>query len=220
MGAAGHASSEIEREGEVIQSLIKFPRRIPKRLTGEEVVTGGGAKADLSVLDFWAWSGSDLLSNATRGRFAEFLVAKALNISTAGVRNEWAVYDLELPDGSGIEVKSAGYLQSWGHKELSKISFGVRASCAWDVDTNELASDAARSAKAYVFALLKHQDKATVDPLNLDQWEFYVLPTWALNERKRSQHSITLASLQVEAGGPVSFGGLAEMVRSALASRA
>ncbi len=168
-------------------------------------------------MDFWAWSASDLLSNATRGRFAEFLVAKALGISTAGVRDEWAVYDLQLPDGSGIEVKSAAYLQSWGHKELSTIKFGVRRSCAWDPETNELAEEAKRSAKVYVFALLRHQDKATVDPLNLEQWEFFVLPTWVLDERRRSQDSIMLGSLEKEAGPAVGFAGLAARVNEALA---
>ena len=32
------------------------------------------------VIDFWKWSVSDLVSNATRGRLAEFIVAKALKI--------------------------------------------------------------------------------------------------------------------------------------------
>ena len=201
------------------EETLKYPRRDPKRLGGDEVVVGIGLSPAISVLEFWGWSASDLLSNATRGRFAEFLVAKALGISTAGVRDEWAIFDLQLPDGSGIEVKSAAYLQSWGHKELSKIKFSVRRSRAWDATTNEMAAEAGRSAKAYVFALLKHQDKATVDPLNLDQWEFYVLPTWAIDERKRSQHSITLASLEAEAGPAESFGGLAGRVRAALVSR-
>ena len=38
--------------------------------------------------------------------------------------------------------------------------------------------------------------KATVDPLDLDQWVFYVLPTAVLDGRTRSQHSITLKTLQ------------------------
>ena len=199
---------------------IQYPRKLARRLTGQESTSSSTPQEPrLSVLDFWAWSASDLLSNATRGRFAEFLVAKALGISTAGVRDEWAIYDLELPDGSGIEVKSAAYLQSWGHKELSAISFSVRKSRSWDANTNEMADVPTRPAKAYVFALLRHQDKATVDPLNLDQWEFYVLPTWALDERKRSQHSITLKSLRSLAGPPASFASLGQEVERALALR-
>ena len=32
--------------------------------------------------------------------------------------------------------------------------------------------------------------------LKLSQWEFYVPPTWRLDERERSQHSIPLPSLR------------------------
>ena len=52
-----------------------------------------------------------------------------------------------------------------------------------------------RHADVYVFALLAHQDKASVDPLDLAQWKFYVLPTSTLDSRNRSQYSITLKSL-------------------------
>ena len=33
------------------------------------------------------------------------------------------------------------------------------------------------------------EDKATLDPLNLDQWEFYVVPTALLNEQRRRSDS-------------------------------
>jgi hypothetical protein len=55
---------------------------------------------------------------------------------------------------------------------------------------------AVRSANVYVFCLLHHQDKATVDPLCLNQWEFYVLATEELNNYKRSQNSITINSFK------------------------
>jgi hypothetical protein len=55
---------------------------------------------------------------------------------------------------------------------------------------------ARRHAHVYVFALLAHADKTTVDPLDLDQWVFYVLPTAVLDGRTRSQHSITLRTLK------------------------
>ena len=54
-----------------------------------------------------------------------------------------------------------------------------------------------RHAQVYVFALLAHTGKATVNPLDLDQSAFYVLPTAVLDGRTRSQHSITF----VDAGG-------------------
>ena len=66
----------------------------------------------------------------------------------------------------------------------------------------------------YVFALLKHQDKNTIDPLNVDQWEFYVVPTADLDRRVRSQYGITLPSL-IKLCTPVDFNGLQAAVSRA-----
>ena len=38
--------------------------------------------------------------------------------------------------------------------------------------------------------------KETVNPLDISQWEFFILPTKILDQRERSQHSITLPSLK------------------------
>jgi hypothetical protein len=43
---------------------------------------------------------------------------------------------------------------------------------AWDPIANLQSHTAQRQADVYVFALLKHQDKRSLDPLNLDQWTF------------------------------------------------
>ena len=47
-----------------------------------------------------------------------------------------------------------------------------------------------------MFCLLAHQDQTTLDPLDLDQWEFFVLATSVLNEQCGEQKTIGLASLQ------------------------
>jgi len=49
----------------------------------------------------------------------------------------------------------------------------------------------------------------------VSQWEFYVLPTRVLDERRRSQHSITLPSLRRLAGDAVDFAGLGDAVAQA-----
>ena len=43
--------------------------------------------------------------------------------------------------------------------------------------------------------MLSHQDKNSVNPLNLSQWDFYILETKVLNEKVKTQKSITLSSL-------------------------
>ena len=150
------------------------------------------------LLRFWQWSSSDLLSNARRGVLAEFIVACALGCDLSEPRDEWAAHDLTTPEGIKVEVKSAAFLQSWNQpKGLSTISFSIKESLPWDPDTNKQGRVKERSADVYVFCLLAHMDKATVDPLDLDQWRFFVLPIVVLNAYTRSRHSITLKSLRM-----------------------
>ncbi len=189
-------------------------RLIAPRLTGREPFHDRGRSLGFSLLDFWQWSVSDLVSNATRGRLAEFLVAQALGGTPTSVRDEWAAIDLEMPNGIRIEVKSAAYLQAWNQRELSRIVFATPATRKWDPETNRQSEVRVRQADLYVFALLAHHEKATLDPLNVEQWQFYVVLTTVLNARTRSQHSITLKSLEA-LGSAVRFSELAAAVRKA-----
>ena len=184
--------------------------------TGQEELHADGEGLGSNLLSFWRWSTSDLVSNVTRGRLAEFIVAKALGISTDGVRNEWDAYDLETKDGVKIEVKSAAYLQSWHQERLSSIAFRVPKTRSWDPDSNRLENEAKRPADVYVFAVLAHRNKSTVDPLNVNQWHFYVLPTRILDGRTRSQHSITLKTLERLSNGSVPFQDLRMTVQKTL----
>lgn len=177
---------------------------IPKRLSGSEVFVSDQGPVG-SIADFWAWNGSDLLSNITRGRIAEYLVAKALGIPTNGVRNEWDAWDLQHPNGLKIEVKSAAYLQSWQQANLSPISFSIRKARLWSSVMGMTPDAPKRHADVYVLALLHHQDKSTVNLLDLSQWTFWMLRTTTLDQYERSQTSITLRSLRRIAGDGHSF---------------
>jgi hypothetical protein len=163
---------------------------------GDETFIFNEMPQGFKLIEFWRWSVSDIVSNATRGRLAEFIIAKSLGIDTNIVRDEWQAFDLITPDGIKIEVKSAAYIQSWYQKELSKIYFSIKKSRAWSSETNIQSKEAKRQADAYIFALLKHTDKETINPLLLDQWIFYILSTDEVNNYKRSEHSITLKSLE------------------------
>lgn len=188
------------------------------RRTGDEPLHENGAPLQPRLEDFWRWSASDLVSNVVRGIFAEFLVAHALGIDVSGVRDSWAAFDLMTPDGIRVEVKSAAYVQSWWQRRLSPITFSVRRTRAWSADTGVMAAVAARQADLYVFALLAHVDKATIDPLNVEQWRFFVVPTAVLDARTRSQHSITLRSLRAIAA-ELRLAEVAGAVTEAVATR-
>lgn len=186
------------------------------RKTGDEKFHSNGREVQFDLLSFWQWAGSDLVSNATRGRIAEYVVARALGLNTEGVRDEWAAFDLETPSGLKIEVKSAAYVQSWHQAKLSSVVFKTPKTRAWDAETNIQSGEPCRQADVYVFALLAHTDKSTIDPLNVDQWHFYVVPTATLNVRTRSQHSITLKSLEKLCDGAVHYTGLRTAVEKCI----
>ena len=96
------------------------------KLSGDEIFQNGSNKLDFNLLSFWQWSSSDVVSNATRGILAEYIVGKALgSIKNEDVRDEWGAYDLKTQAGVRVEVKSAAYIQSWEQSRLSKISFNV-----------------------------------------------------------------------------------------------
>ncbi len=181
--------------------------------TGQESIIDKGKPTNFNLLDFWRWSVSDLISNVTRGRFAEFIVGTAIGLKFKQPRDEWATYDLITDDGIKIEVKSAAYIQSWNQKKYSVISFSIKPAKYWDSETNMHKGEPQRHADVYLFCLLKHKDQKTIDPLNMAQWEFYLLPTSELNEYKRSQSSITLTSLQ-KLTDAISYSQLKESIDS------
>ena len=165
--------------------------------TGHENLAFDNSPIGYTLQDFWRWSLSDMLSNAARGRFAEFIVGTAIDLKVENLRHEWGAYDLITKDGIKIEVKSSAYIQSWKQAKFSVINFSIKA--ARHVEKSSITmqrGEAKRHADIYVFCLLKHKDQKTIDPLKLEQWEFYVLPTCQLDSYKRSKSSITLPSLQ------------------------
>ncbi len=188
-----------------------LPAFATERRTGGEQFSLGGEPARSTLLDFWQWASSDLLGNTERGILAEYIVALALGV-TSGVRAGWLPYDLDTADGLKVEVKSSAYVQTWLQQRPSRISFGIRPTYAWDPVTDTFEEERRRQADVYVFCVLTTKDQTTIDPLDLDQWEFHVVPTSELDERVGSQKTISLPSLENMGFQPVGFAGLADAV--------
>ncbi|WP_426366745.1 hypothetical protein [Streptomyces sp. E-08] len=181
------------------------PLTVSRRSGGEPIEADGERVAGLA--DFWSWACSDLASNTMRGILAEYLVATALGAAT-GTRTEWDAVDVRTPEGWHIEVKSTAYLQSWAQSRPSRATFGIAPAAAWDARTGTSSPEALRSSDVYVFCLLHHRDKRTLNPLDLDQWTFYVLATAVLDERCPAQKSLSLAGLLRLAPTQTDFAGL------------
>jgi len=167
----------------------------PTRKTGREPFSRESISLDLTVQGFWEWAFSDLMGNTNRGVLAEYIVATAMGAPVEGVRPDWTPWDLTI-DGIKIEVKSSAYLQTWSQNRHSTISFGIGATHAWNPVTNEMSEERVRQSDVYVFALLAERNQDHVNPLTLDQWEFYVVPTADLDIYATTQRSITLPRVQ------------------------
>ena len=158
----------------------------------DRMFRGASALAGASVGDYWRWAYSDIVGNTHRGLLAQFIVAKALGDRREAV-DTWEPYDVVAADGTKVEVKSAAYVQSWSQRKYSRISFGIARSRAWNPRTGDWeGSDAIRHADVYVFSLLTEKDKTKVDPLDLQQWEFYVLSTAVLDSELSKAKTISL----------------------------
>ncbi len=166
---------------------IKFTKK-----TGfEEIISNSKRR---SLLDFWQWAYSDILGNTERGNLAEYLVALACNIDYKN-RISWDAYDLELENGIKIEVKSSSYLQTWKQKDYSKPIFRVPKTLAWNYEENIYDKEKKRQADIYVFALLAHKDKDTVNPLDTSQWEFYVISSEVIDTNIGDSKQIALGKI-------------------------
>lgn len=184
-------------------------------LSGSEKFTQHGKDTGMTVLDYWAWSCSDLYDNAMRGVMAEFLVASSFTKGAAPsaasqIRTNWLPYDVTSPTGRRIEVKSAAYIQSWTPEDVySQIKFDIRKKLAWN--GTSYASKPDRNCDLYVFCVFTALTR-DISVLNLDYWDFYVLPTSALNEKAPEQKSIALSSLLKLNPVKTDFEGLGEII--------
>lgn len=168
-------------------SAIEFTRK-----TGKEMFLCNRKKK--ALLDFWQWAYSDLVGNTERGAIAEYIVAIACDIDD-NTRVSWDSYDLSLKNGLKVEVKSSAYLQTWKQKRYSTPIFNIPKTKAWNFIDNTYDTERKRQADLYVFALLAHLDKETINPLNTNQWEFYILSTNDLNDQLKDSKQISLKRL-------------------------
>jgi hypothetical protein len=158
----------------------------PARLDSRTRLRKGGSflAEHADVLDFWSWAFSDLRQNNVRGHLAEYIVALALGVPLT-VRNSWDDYDLLAPPGKlgrasvRLQVKSAAYLQAWGQRKLSAITFGGlrKRPFPWSASQGfVLGETKCPKADVFVFAIETAQTHDEYSPLEIDQWAFRVLP--------------------------------------------
>lgn len=189
-----------------------YPALKPQILDENTPLVGENGEQVSKVVDFWKWAYSDLVGNTERGALAEYIVACAMGVEDKE-RIAWDKYDLLSSEGIAVEVKASGYIQTWEQDRLSAISFGIQPTHGWDSETNVYAQEKQRQADVYVFCVHKHTEQETINPLDVSQWDFYVMPTCVLNEKVGGQKRISLSALQKLGAERCSYGLLYERIR-------
>lgn len=136
------------------------------------------------------------------------------------IRTSWDSFDLTTKRGIKIEVKSSAYLQSWKQVNYYKPIFGVSESLFWDYTTNAISTQKKRHADVYVFALLAHLDKATLNPMDTNQWEFYVLNTKVIDRELANTRHASLKKILKIGALKCKFGDLNDCIESVFNNQA
>ncbi|MDO9354068.1 MAG: hypothetical protein Q7T55_10255 [Solirubrobacteraceae bacterium] len=172
--------------------------------------------ADGTVLDFWRWTLGDLRMNTARGFLAEYLVARAV-ADPSETRVEWGPWDVRGADGTLIEVKACGRLQSWTSTKLSTPVWNfksVNASRVWSEASGSYEEVVpADRVHVWVFALQTAIEPHAYDPLDLKQWEFRVVPHRTL--LKAAQSSARVSFFERQGISPITYARLAEAIQEA-----
>lgn len=188
-------------------------KRIPvRKLTGNEQFKNAGQKK-FSVLEFWQYGFSSLNSNVLRGALAEFIVENALKDNLdIEVRSPWGDYDV-LYKEKKIEVKCCSYIQDWDQNKLTTIQWsGLKAKELYYSEAvtklSELSKISDYKSDIYVLALFKHQEHATLDILDMDQWCFYVLTKDQVREMSGNRNALSLVKIEKNNIIPIEFSDL------------
>ena len=101
---------------------------------------------------------------------------------------------------------------SHGSKKIfPRIKFSIAESLYWDGVA--YAKEKKRRADVYVFCVLKHKEQDTINPLDLEQRDFYPVSTAILDEAVKERKTICLAGVAELCGrGPCTY----QMLRKAV----
>lgn len=190
-------------------------------MTGDEKFRFREGFLNETVKDFWAWSMSRLLADGPRADLAEFIVNTALGADTSNAKRGWGECDI-LYNGIRIEIKCSSVLQAWERKTPAKPVFSIGKTLNCDIMETETGYEyvgrdglpAERRSELYVFCLFANGDRETADPMDLEQWKFYIVPTKVINEKCRDKRSISLNGLARLGYSPVNYCEIKSVVDS------
>lgn len=181
--------------------------------TGTEGFMIGGKPIGFNLLDFWQFQFSNIYD--LQEHIAEFLVAKALGLDEPYNRDGWTLWDIEYRNVK-IEVKETGYYYSWqkdGHISEQR-TWGITKAFT---EYKNPHSEYKRQSDIYVFCLNIGKNEKDSYPLELSNWEFYVVKTKVINEKYNEQKTISLSRIR-ELTKPIHYNEIQSVIDNIIAS--
>ena len=167
-----------------------------KKIFENTPFVNGNESLGITMLDFWKYQYSNIYD--MQEYIAEFVVGKALGINEPMNRDGWTLWDIDY-SGKRIEVKQTSYYHSWQEKIANgKISqqrtFSITPAFTGYKDST---TSYERQNDIYVFCLNTGANEEESYPLDMANWEFYVVPTSVINDNcAPSQKSISLGKVR------------------------
>ena len=164
-------------------------------MDGKEKFIFKNQELGFDMLDFWKFHFSNIYD--LQDKIAEFIVSKALGVDVAHNNEYWTLWDVTYRS-KRIEVKETSYYHSFNKDgKISKNrTFGITmANGSYDLakSGNSLLC---RQNDIYVFCLNTGETSETSYPLDLNNWEFYVVPTSIINEKCGNNKTISLGRIK------------------------
>lgn len=110
-------------------------------------------------------------------------------------------------------MKATSYWQSWkkGHAISEQRTFSIRKTY---VDYQNNKSEKERQNDIYIFCLDKGREEKSSNPLNLENWTFFVVPTSVINDSFGDQKVLSLNKIKTieRYGEELTYGQIKETV--------
>ena len=179
-------------------------------LTGKENFELNGKPIGFDMLDFWKVEFSNIYD--MQDEISEFIVAKALGIDVPYNKEIWTLYDVSYRD-TRIEVKETSYYHPWNKdgNVSNQRSFGItKANSSYEHPDQPNRFE--RQNDIYIFCVVNGETRETSNPLVLDNWDFYVVPTYVINEKCKNNKTISLNRIINLGYNPIRFDMLKQEV--------
>ena len=185
-----------------------------------ENFTYNGESIGCNLIDFWKFRYPNIFD--MQDELSEFIVARALGTNEASNIDYWTLWDIDYA-GYRIEIKETSYYHSFNKEgEISKSrNFGITKSNsrylvnAEGKTTDDYINVFERHNDLYVFCLNTGYSKEESFPLNLNNWEFYVLQTYFINQKCKNNKTISLNRVR-KFTDAVNYGNLKNKIDSVI----